>query len=357
MAKYEGSKLEPGREVLDRYARGLAAANSPGRRLLSAITVMAMLSGLGTTGYVAISDMTWFDAFYMTVITLTTVGYSEVATLGPAGRLFTIGLLTVGLGTALYTVGAMAEFIIEGRLLAVLGRRSMKKRLAKVRDHVVVCGFGRFGSAVVDALGSATIDIVIIDDDPAMEPELEKSGHQYVIGSGLDDKVLAEAGIARARALVIATPSDADNVFITLAAREANAEITIHTRTATEFGARRLRHAGASQIISPFALGGQRIANRILRPTVVDFIELSTPGGGAEFELEELLLAPGCVLDGTVLRDLPRHRVKVSIVAIQRSGAALQIIPNADAVLRAGDRVVVVGERSQMLKLSELAAA
>ena len=245
-------------------------------RLTLALAVLIALTLLGTLGYVLIEDMSPIDALYMTVITLSTVGYGEPVPLSDTGRLYTIGLIVLG------------------------------------------CTF--------------------------------------LLGSALDDAVLARAAIDRAAAVVAAIASDSDNVFIALSAREANSDIAIHARAETDAGIHRLRMSGASQIISPHRLGGQRVANAIVRPGVVEFLELSAPGDGAKVDLEEVALAEGSHLVGRSLGDLESLGVRVAVIAIKRGGASLEIRPGPTEVLRAGDRVVVVGDHDDLGRLAEMAA-
>jgi voltage-gated potassium channel len=200
------------------------------------------------------------------------------------------------------------------------------------------------------------VDQVIVDEDPAVVARLEGGPHPALLASAADEGVLETAGIARARAIVAATGSEAINVFIALAAREANPTIKIHARAETEAGARRLRRAGATQVVSPYQLGGQRLAHAILRPAVADFMELAAPGTGAEIDLEEVVVPSESSLIGTTLGALGERGVQVSVVAIKREADALALNPTATMELRAGDRVVVVGDRENVTRLAELVA-
>jgi len=324
-------------------------ARGPGTRVAMACGALGVLTVVGTAGYMLIEGVSLIDGLYMTVITLSTVGYREVAPLEPAGRLFTIGFIIIGVGTALYAVASLAEYLIEGRLREVFGRRAMDRSIQSLHDHVIVCGFGRLGRAVAEELERSGTPLVIVDSDAAKEADLEGGGHAYVIGSALEDSVLRRAGIERARAVVTATPSDPDNVFIALSARELNEDISVHARGETSQGIRRLRLAGADQVISMHQLGGLRIANAIVRPGVVDFIELASPGVGASIELEEVVLAPGSPLADC--------RVHVVVVALKRGGEPTKLQPEPEEQLSAGDHVVVVGDRENVHQLSELATS
>jgi len=330
---------------------------TPGRsrHLLVALGALAAVTTVGTLGYMLIAAMSPLDALYMTVITLSTVGYHEVVELTTAGRFFTMGLILVGLGTLLYTVAAIAEFFIEGRLDYLLGRRTMKRTIESLRDHVVVCGFGRIGQVVAGELKRSGVPFVIVESDPQLQGELDENGYLYVLGSALEDAVLKEAGTERARAIVAATANDSDNVFVTLSARELQPKIIVHARGETKEGTRRLHLVGAHQVISPQQLGGRRIANAILRPAVVDFIDLSLPGSGADVNLEEIMLAPGCPASGMALRDLQTKGVRVAVVAIKRGSDPTRLTPGAEDELAAGDQVVVIGDQENLRRFAALA--
>jgi voltage-gated potassium channel len=338
-------------------ARPGARDPSPGRRARLALGVLIALTLVGTLGFMLVEKLGFLDALYMAVITLSTVGYQEVAPTTPAGRIYTIVFIFAGVGTALYAVMNIAEYLIDGRLREALGRRSMDRTIQALESHVIVCGFGRLGKVVVEELEQAGTSLVVIDSDPTLESDLETAGRLHVVGSALEDSVLRQAGIERATALVAAMPSDPDNVFVALSARELNPRIAVHARAESPPGVRRLRLAGAQQVISIHRLGGKRIANAIVRPAVVDFIELASPGGGAPIDLEEVVLSEGCAIDCLPLRDLPAHGVRIAVVSIQRAGEPTTLIPSAEDVLRAGDHVVVVGDRENVRNLALLAEA
>jgi voltage-gated potassium channel len=349
-----GTELERDEAPRSTVLRGAEAASA--RHLQVGLGVLAMLIGIGTFGFTWFGSMSWIDGFYMAVTTLSTVGYGEARPLGPGGRLFAALFILVGVGATLYTVAAAAEFLIAGRVRDWIGRRSMNKLLAAMQDHVIVCGYGRLGRSVGAELARGRVDQVIVDEDPAVVARLEGGPHPALLASAADEGILEAAGIARARAIVAATGSEAINVFIALAAREANPTIAIHARAETEAGARRLRRAGATQVVSPYHLGGQRLAHAILRPAVADFMELAAPGTGAEIDLEEVVVPSESSLIGTTLGALGERGIQVSVVAIKREADALALNPTAAMDLRAGDRVVVVGDRENVTRLAELVA-
>lgn len=339
--------------------RGVAVASeregAPLRRLVGALCALALLTFLGAFGYVEIEGASFPDALYFTVITLTTVGYGETFPLSPAGRWYTMALLLFGVGLAFYTVVAAAAFLLEGQLRDLLGRRSMERSIGALHDHVVVCGFGRLGRAVAQLLEEARKPFLVVEFDAERQAECEAQGYLCLRGSALEERTLEHAGIARACAVVAATASDADNVFIALSAHEMNPRVQVHARAETQIGVRRLRQAGATQVVSPHQLGGQRIANAIVRPAVVEFLELTTPGAGEEVDLEEVRLGAGSGLVGATLDSLPALGVRVSVVAIKGEDTTLRLNPGARDALRGGDRVIVVGDRENLARLAELA--
>jgi voltage-gated potassium channel len=330
---------------------------SAGRRFILALAVISLLTAAGTIGFMLIESMSFIDALYMAVITISTVGFGEVKPLSPAGRLFTIGLIVTGVGTALYLFAVTAELLIEGRLREYFGRTAMERKIHQLDGHVVICGYGRFGKVVAEELARNSVPLVVIDHDVAKEPELRQAGLPYLIGSVLEDGVLEQAEIRRARAIVIATASDADNVYVTLSAREKNPVIRIHARGESEAGLRRLKLAGADQVISAYQWGGMRMASSIIRPSVVDFLELSVPGRGDEVDLEEIRIEPGSAAIGKTIGSVEQETPRLRIVALKRGPDAISLIPESTTTISAEDHLVVIGERTGLKKLTALVGA
>ena len=318
---------------------------SPARRMAVAIAGMTVLTGLGTLGYVYIEGMSFLDALYMTVITVSTVGYSEVKPLDEPGRVFTIALIILGIGAAFYLFATMTEVIIEGQLRDYLGARGMLRKIHSLTDHVIICGFGRFGRAVAEELARHRVPMVIIDNNPASADDLARLDLPHLIGDAMHDDVLEDAGIRSARALVAATASDADNVYITLAAREKNRAISIHARGEGDVGLRRLKLAGANQVISAYQYGGYRVASTIIRPSVVDFIELFTSGRGEEVDLEEIRIPQNSRMVGKSVLEIEQAIGRLRVVALKRNDDPIRIIPPPATQVQAGDLIVAIGDR------------
>ena len=328
---------------------------TPLRRLALAVVGLAAVTAIGTLGFVWIEGWPWFDALYMTVTTITTVGYREVGPLSTGGRVFVIALIAMGVGTTLYLLTALAALVLEGQLRAVFLRNAMQRSIDALDSHVIVCGHGRYGRVVVEELVHAGAVLVVIEVNPALDSELAQTRVPYLIGSAVHDDVLERAGIRRARAIVIATSSESDNVFITLSARELAPGILIHARGESEAALRRLRRAGANFVTSPYRMGGLRTAASILRPSVVDFLELSQPRRGEAVDLEEIRVAPGSLLCGRDVASVEAATPRLLIVALKRGEEPIRIAPDKSTRLADGDHVVVIGEREHLDQLARRA--
>ncbi len=328
---------------------------TPVRRLALAVVGLAAVTAIGTLGFVWIEGWPWFDALYMTVTTITTVGYREVGPLSTQGRAFVIALIAMGVGTTLYLLTALAALVLEGQLRAAFQGKAMQRRIEALRSHVIVCGWGRYGRVVVEELVRSGVELVVVEVDPAQDSELAQAGVPYLIGSAVHDDVLERAGIRRARAVAIATASESDNVFITLSARELAPDILIHARGESEAALRRLRRAGANFATSPYRMGGLRTAASILRPSVVDFLELSEPRRGEAIDLEEIRVAPGSALCGRDVASVEAATPRLLIVALKRGAEPIRIAPDKSTRLADGDHVVVIGDRLHLDQLAQRA--
>ncbi len=325
---------------------------TPTRRFAQAVSLVALMTLFGAAGYILIEHMSVLDAFYMSVITISTVGFGEVKPLSPAGRLFTIGLIVTGVSSAIYLFSVIGELVIEGSLKEFLGKSAMNRKIHNLQEHVIVCGFGRFGRAVVEELTRNTVPMVVIEADPARQAELEATATLHVVGSALEDSVLEDAGIGSARAIIVATGSDADNVYITLSAREKNPKILIYARGDSDAGLRRLKLAGADQVVAAYQWAGMRIAASILRPSVVDFLQLSVPGRESEVDLEEIKISPESPAAGKTIAAVERDNPRLRIVALKRNDKTLELIPAADTQIELDDLLVVIGESDSLKHLA-----
>lgn len=330
---------------------------SAGQRLLVAIGLVASLCLIGSVGYHFIEGMSWLDGLYMTVVTITTVGFAEVKPLDDAGRWFTMGLIFTGVGTAYYGFAAVTEAVVGGQLRAIMGKTAMDRRIRQLKNHIIICGYGRFGRVVVDALNQQREppQMVLIEIDPDKQAELERLGIYYVAGSALDEDVLEHAGIHAASDIVIATSSDPDNVFISLSAREKNPSIRIHARAESDLGLRHLQLAGADRAISSYQYSAMRIAAAISRPAALDFLSIIFPGGNG-VTIEEVRVSANCqLLDRTIVQvehDLPRMR----IIALKRDKVEISIAPEPHTQFEVGDLLIAVGAEDSVKRLAEMAS-
>jgi voltage-gated potassium channel len=326
------------------------------RKLVVALAVLVAVTLLGALGYVAIEGASFLDALYMTVITLSTVGYGEAFPLGRSGRIYTVVLIVAGTGTTLYLISVIAQIVFEGRLRELFLRSAMQRRIDSMSGHIIVCGFGRFGRVVVEELLAAAEPVLVIDRDPGVAADLETLGVPYLIGSSGAEDVLSRAGLERARAVVAATGSEAENVFITLSARELSPSLEIHARGESDSAVRRLRRAGANHVTALFRTAGQRAAATLLRPTVVDFLEIAHPRQGEPVDLEEVRVCKGSALEGQSLAEIESSVPGVRVIAVKRTGERVRLAPGPAATVGAEDHLVVIGERDPLQALAERAA-
>jgi voltage-gated potassium channel len=326
-------------------------------RLLAPVGVLVALLVAGTVGYQLVEGWGWLDALYMTVITITTVGFHEVHAMGAPGRVFTMVLAMGGVFTAFYAGVEFIRAVVTGEVLAVLGRQRMESRLEKLTGHFVVCGFGRMGRLVAEEFSSAGLPFVVVDRDPKVLEGFAIPHGIALVGDATADDVLRRAGVERARALVTAAASDADNLFITMSARLLSERLVIVARAEGEGVEVKLRRAGASRVVSPYAIGGHRVAQAVLRPNAVDFIELATRTGHLELQIEEVEVAPASTLVGRSLKASPvRSELGIIVVAIKKPGAKMTFNPPPDTTLESGDLLITLGHRQQLDRLEDIAA-
>lgn len=277
----------------------------------------------------------------MTVITLTTVGFGEVRPLSDAGRLFTISLILFGIVTVAATVAALAEVLVSGELGASVQRRRRNRMINQLKDHYIICAFGRVGRTAAEEFREQRVPFMAIELREELGPMMEEQGVQYLIGDPTEESVLRQAGIDRAKGLVCAVDSDASNVYITLTARAINPGLSIVARASNPESVDKLYRAGANRVVSPYSLSGKRMAFLALRPSVVDFVDMVTVA--PDMRLEELIVAGGSELDGKTVG----HASKLSgvtILAVKKEQAELVASPPLDTRLAAGDLVIALGD-------------
>jgi voltage-gated potassium channel len=302
----------------------------------------------GTLGYLLLFGWAFIDALYMTVITLTTVGYREVEPIDSVGaKLFTISVLVVGISALFTGIGVFANMVGSGELASILKRRRVRRQVAGLSDHFIVCAYGRVGRSVVEELRRQGASVMVIDIDAGLESRLQADGVPYLIADPSEEGVLREVGLERARGLVCAVDSDEVNVYITLTARALNPGLTIVARAARRQSLQALEQAGANHIISPYKLSGNRMAALSLRPSLIDFIDMVTVG--PNLRLDEIVVQEKSPLIGVSVDAACASHRGVTILAHKRMvDAQLEAPPNGDAVLAAGDLVVAFGPREAL---------
>jgi voltage-gated potassium channel len=325
-------------------------------RALVALLAPVLLLAVGTGGYMLVEGWNAFDALYMSAITISTVGYLEVHPLSHAGRVFTIAYLLVGVFSLFYVATAIIRSIVSGEVRMHLGRELMERSLAAMESHVVVCGLGRMGRIVCEQFSAMEMPFVVIDRDTALVENLGIPHGIGLAGDATSDEVLRRAGVERARTLVTVAASDADNLYIVMSARLMNERLHIVARAEEEEAEKKLVRAGANRVVSPYVIGGQRVAQAVLRPAVLDFIELATREDFQELQIEEVAIGPRGALVGAQIKDNRiRRDLGVIVVAVRKPSGKMQFNPTPETTLEAGDVVIVLGHKDQLARLSSLA--
>jgi voltage-gated potassium channel len=314
--------------------------------------LVAILAG-GTAGYMLIEGWNVWDAFYMTVTTVATVGYGEVHPLSPRGRLFTVALIFGGVGTLFYTVTLLATIIVEGGLHRRLEQRRAARMLEQIKDHFIVCGYGRIGSIIAAELHQQGVPLAVIERDPDRVRQAVDRGWLALEADASREEVLARAGIHRARGLITAVGTDAENVFTVLTARVMRPDLFIIARVESDDAEHKLRRAGADRVISPYQIGATQIVQTALRPAVVDFFHLATSSERLDLSMEQVHIKDDSPLANQTIVDAGiRQKFGVIVVGIKRTGGAMEFNPPPDAIMRPGDELVVLG-RTESVKALE----
>ena len=309
----------------------------------------------GTAGYMLIEDWKLFDALYMTVITISTVGFSEVHQISQVGRLFTILLVFFGVGFSLYIAAAVVQFMVEGRIRIILGRRRLEKKISRIKNHYIICGYGRIGRVVCRNLKRKPFELVVIEKNPELISVMDADGVLYISGDAADEENLLKAGIKRAKGLIAALASDADNVFLVLTARQLDPDLLIIARGSQEESKSKLRAAGANTVESPYDIGAASMANRIIRPTVTSFLDLAFAHKRKDIQMEEIPVSASSDLVNVMLKDTGiRQKYNLIIIAIKKPGKSMLFNPSFEAIIEMGDTIIAVGEEINLQKLQHI---
>jgi voltage-gated potassium channel len=295
------------------------------------------------------------DALYMTVITLTTVGYGEVHEISRTGRVFTVVLIFLGVGFFLYVFGSVTQFLVEGQIRVILGRRKLEHQIKRLKDHYIVCGYGRIGRVLSQHLLRGKRDVVVIEENRDRIPVMDEDGIPYIVGEATEEDNLLKAGVERASVLATALATDADNVFLALSARQINPEIYIVARASQEAAKKTLYAAGANVVVSPYDIGARRMAHSILRPTVIRFLELAFADEDTDIQIEEIPVDAASHLVGKSLKDSEiRQQLNLIIISMRKSDGTMLFNPEAGTTIDAGDTVIAVGKNEMLAKLERL---
>lgn len=331
--------------------------DAPLRRLRHALLLLAVVILVGAAGYHFLARLGALDSFYMAITTLFTVGFRELGEVNARTKLFTIFYLIVGLGVATYALSNLTALLLEGDLRGYLKERRMLKQLDTLKDHIIICGFGKMGFQAAWELKKAGVPFVIIERDETKGRSPRFSGDLVLHGNALEELVLERAGVLRARGLITALTTDADNVLVTLTVKEMRPELPVVARSAKLGTERQLRAAGADHIVSPYEIGGRRMAGLLLKPEMMNFFDVVLQQEQLELGLERITIQPASPLVGQTLREARlRHATGSLLVGLVHPGAGLRFNPSGDERFQAGDELLIMGPTEALETLTRLAA-
>lgn len=319
--------------------------------VIGLVIIFSIIMG-GTIGYMLIEGWTFFDSFYMTIITISTTGFKELKPLSTPGMILTVFLIITGVVSIAYTGGRGLQLLVESQILR---RKRMTKMLDNVSNHYIICGFGRMGSQIAEHLLEQNLDFVVVENEPHNVIKLNELDYLYIDGDATDDDALVKAGVARAKGLVAVLSTDAENVFTTLSARELNEKIFIVARAIDEGTGGKLKKAGADRVVKPYELGGNKMVQLLLRPGVTDFIEGIARRRDVDISLEQIIVCKGSKLVGLTLAESPiRSELNIIIIAIDKSKGKFVYNPQSSAKIEEEDKLIAIGQVENLNKLNGL---
>ena len=324
------------------------------RRTATGVSLFLALQIFGVVGYMLVEGWSFLDALYMTITTVTTVGFREVQPLSTGGKIFTLFLIIFGVGVALFVLTAVVQVAVEGEVGRLLGVRRMKGKIAGLSNHYILCGFGRVGEEIAREFAVRRVPFVVIESNPEALARLRPRPYLYVEGDATTDAVLTEAGIERAGGLLAASDSDSGNTYITLTAKALNPKVFVVARAGRPANEAKMRRAGAERVISPYLISGRRMALSALQPLMVDFIDTLATGRHGEQLLAELEITPDSAIAGCTLREALSICPGATALGIQKRDGALVVGPRPDQLLSIGDRLMVFGEEEELERLSRV---
>ncbi len=324
------------------------------RHIITSIIIWLIIVIVGTLGYMVIEGWSLLDSFYMTVITYSTVGYGEVHNISKIGELYTICLIFIGVGFYLYVAGAVIQFMVEGKIRIIMGRRKLDRKIDRLIDHYIVCGYGRIGRILCETLKDAAVDFVVIENSEDLIPTMDADKVIYVCGNALDEAVLLKAGIERAKGMVAVLATDTDNVFLILTAKQFAPDIQVMARSSGKSSTIKFKAAGADFIESPYEMGAIRMAQRIIRPTVTSFFDLAFTSKRKDIQMEEIPVSASSRLNNMMLKDSGiRQNYNLIIIAIKKSDDIMMFNPSFETKILSGETVIAVGEPKNLKNLEK----
>ena len=325
------------------------------KHLTFAILLVTFILSLGVAGYMMIEGWNLLDALYMTVTTLTTVGYDEVHEMTRMGQMFTILLIFIGVAFFLYVAGAVVQFMVEGRIRNILGRRRLNKKIDRLKNHYIICGYGRIGKILCKILSRKPIDLVLIEKDPELIPVMDANKILYISGDATEEENLLDSGIQRAKGLIAALATDTENVFLVLTARQLNPDLFIMACANRNESKSKLLAAGANRVESPYDIGATSMAQRIIRPTVTNFLDFAFAHRRKDIQMEEIPINNSSALVNVMLKDSGiRQRFNLIIIAIKKLDGNMLFNPSFEAIIEAGDTMIAVGQEKNLQKLEKI---
>jgi voltage-gated potassium channel len=323
-------------------------------KIKMALAILLTIFIIGTIGFHFIEGWSFVDSFYTTIATLSTVGYGDFSPDTTAGKFFTVFIIIFGVGMMFYTLVLLAETFIEGRVRNLLGRGKLEKIIEKMNNHYIICGGGRIGFLICRELMAGKMPCVVIDNNQEVIQKAQEEGFIYCKGDATQDKVLIAAGIKRAKGIICVLPTDAENLYVILTAKELNQKIYIMARSEEEESEHRLLRAGADRVMSPYTLGGVRMAMAILRPAMLDFIEITTSRQSLELRMEEISICKNSQFISKTLEDSGiRKRYGLIIVAVKKDSGKMIFNPMANYIIEEGDRLIAMGEDENVKQFAQ----
>ncbi len=319
------------------------------RHLVIVAALFLLLLVFGSIGYRVLEGWSWTDGLYMTVITISTVGFGETRPLSPPGRIFTGAMIVMGVGATAYTFSTLADYIVAGEFRRILRRKRMQNRIGKFNGHFIVCGYGRVGAQVVKELRGSNTKLVVIETQTSLRVELENLGVIPIEGNATEDSVLIRAGIGKASGICCCLPNDSDNVYVALTARALNPNLTIISRANSHESEHKLQIAGADHVINPYVTSGHRMARQLLHPNIVEFMDVVMQRGEVNILIEDIRVSDESALrDQTIAAIEIRKKIGANILAVRRSENRIFVNPGVDFLLQAGDALIALGTLDQL---------